>query len=325
MDSFSRVFLRSPARRHLLLSLPVLAAPAWAADAAPRPLRIVASFSVLADLVRQVAPPDAEVSALVGPDADAHAYAPTPADARRLASADLVVVNGLGFEGWLDRLVRASGYRGPVVVATQGLTPRRSGAAAADSGHDHGHDHGAADPHAWQDLAHARRYVATVAEAIARLRPEVAATVRARVTAYTARLDALDAQVRARLGAVPAAQRRVVSSHDAFGYFSAAYGVQFLSPRAWNTDREPSAAAVARLIGQIRQQKLRAVFIENITDARLMERIAAESGAKIGGRLYSDALSAPGGPADTYLRLFAHNAWALADTLGAPPAPLPAP
>ena len=269
------------------------------AQAAPG--RIVVSFSLLADIVRQIAPPAFEVQALVGPDADAHVFEPRPADARRLAEADLVVVNGLGFEGWIDRLIKASGYRGTVVVASRDVQPRSVG--------------GGIDPHAWQDLARTRRYGATLVAALADRWPAQAAVVRQRAADYDARLAALDADVRQRLGAVPREQRRVITSHDAFGYFGAAYGVDFLAPQGWNTHSEPSAAAVARLIQQIRQQRVRALFVENISDPRLLERIARDSGARLGGTLYSDALSAPGGPASTYLDLFAHNARTIASAL----------
>jgi zinc/manganese transport system substrate-binding protein len=269
------------------------------AQAAPG--RIVVSFSLLADIVRQIAPPAFEVQALVGPDADAHVFEPRPADARRLAEADLVVVNGLGFEGWIDRLIKASGYRGTVVVASRDVQPRSVG--------------GGIDPHAWQDLARTRRYGATLAAALVDRWPAQAAVVRQRAADYDARLAALDADVRQRLGAVPREQRRVITSHDAFGYFGAAYGVDFLAPQGWNTHSEPSAAAVARLIQQIRQQRVRALFVENISDPRLLERIARDSGARLGGTLYSDALSVPGGPASTYLDLFAHNARTIASAL----------
>jgi zinc/manganese transport system substrate-binding protein len=263
--------------------------------------RIVVSFSLLADIVRQVAPPAFEVQTLVGADADAHVFEPRPADARRLAEADLVVVNGLGFEGWLDRLVKASGYRGTVVVASRDAQPRTVG--------------GGADPHAWQDLARARRYVATVAAALVERWPDQASQVQQRAAAYDGRLAALDAEVRQWLGTVARDQRRVITSHDAFGYFGAAYGVDFLSPQGWNTHSEPSAAAVARLIQQIRRQKVRALFVENISDPRLLQRIATETGARVGGTLYSDALSGPAGPASTYLDLFAHNARSIAAAL----------
>ena len=270
------------------LALPGIARPQAASG------RIVASFSLLADIVRQVAPPGFDVQPLVGADADAHVFEPRPADARRLAEAELVVVNGLGFEGWIDRLVKASGYRGTVVVASRDVPPRKVG--------------GGADPHAWQDLANARRYVATLAQALVERWPAQAAAVRERAAAYDARLAALDAEVRAKLGAIPREQRRVISSHDAFGYFGAAYGIDFLAAQGWNTHSEPSAAAVSRLIQQIRVQRVRALFVENISDPRLLQRIAQDSGARVGGTLYSDALSGPGGPAATYLDLFAHNA-----------------
>lgn len=281
----------------------LIATATCAASADPRP-RVVASFSILADMVREVAPPDFLVSALVGPDADAHVFEPTPADGRRLAQADLVVVNGLGFEGWIDRLVRVSGYRGPVIVASQGIRSR------------HGGHHGI-DPHAWQDLAHARRYVKTVAAALRARWPGRQAEVDARASGYLQRIDQLAVRVRAWIETVPREQRRVITSHDAFAYFGAAYGVDFLAPRGWTTGSEPSAAAVARLLRQIREQRVRALFLENISDPRLIERIARESGARIGGTLYSDALSGPQGPAGTYLMLFEHNARTLAEGLGA--------
>lgn len=306
--------MTTPSRRSWLQAAAlVLATPASRLQATDRP-RVVASFSLLADMVREVAPPEFEVSALVGPDADAHVFEPRPADARRLAQADLVVVNGLGFEGWIDRLVRASGYRGTVVVASHGIRPRQ-GAGHAHA-HGHGHGHGP-DPHAWQDLAQARRYVANVADALAARWPAHEPQVRERAAGYLGRIDRLDAQVRQWLGAVPRAERRVITSHDAFGYFAAAYDVDFLAPRGWTTSSEPSAAAVARLVRQVREQRVRALFIENISDPRLIERIARETGARVGGTLYSDALSGPEGPAGTYLKLFEHNARTLAAALSA--------
>ncbi|MDP1901584.1 MAG: zinc ABC transporter substrate-binding protein [Rubrivivax sp.] len=291
-------------RRSAVLSLcgSLLAALNVPASAQPaRPLRVVASFSILADMLRQIGGADVEVSALAGPDADAHVFEPRPADARRLAEADLVVVNGLGFEGWMDRLVRSSGYRGPVVVASQGVVPLRMG--------------GAPDPHAWQDLGHAQRYVQTLSEALVRLRPAQAAPFQARAARYIEKLAALDAEVRRSLASVPVERRRVITAHAAFGYFSAAYGVEFVAAQGRNTDSEPSAADVARLIDQIRARRVTAVFVENITDPRLVERIAREGKATVGGRLYSDALSPPGTEADTYLKFFAHNARAIVAAL----------
>ncbi len=268
-----------------------------------RPLQVVASFSILADMLREVAGDAAQVHSLVGANADAHVFEPTPADARRLAQADLVVVNGLHFEGWIDRLVRSSGYRGPVIEASRGIEPRRAGRVA--------------DPHAWQSLAHAQRYVENMRAALAAAAPAQAAAINARAAVYRERIAALDASARATFEAIPREQRRVVTTHDAFGYLGDAYGITFISPRAWNTDSEASAAAVASVIRQVRLHQARALFVENITDRRSIERIAQETGAHVGGTLYSDALSQPGGGADTYLRLYSHNVKSIAAALQA--------
>ncbi|HEY0201139.1 MAG TPA: zinc ABC transporter substrate-binding protein [Burkholderiaceae bacterium] len=295
-------------RRSSIAALLALAGvPAFSQSA--RPLQVVASFSILADIVREVGGDAVEVAALVGPDADAHVFQPSPMDARRLASADLVVVNGLGFEGWIDRLVRASGYRGTVVVASKGVKARKDV-------HGHGGEQGhGSDPHAWQDLANAEIYVANVRDALSSARPAQAQAFAQRAVRYSGQIRALDRDVRAQFAVVPREKRRVITSHDAFEYFGAAYGIDFLSPQGISTDSEASAAGVARLVDQIRRQDARAVFVENISDPRLVERIAKEGGAVLGGKLYSDALSAPGTEADSYLKLFAHNAKALADGL----------
>ncbi|RST50406.1 metal ABC transporter substrate-binding protein [Variovorax sp. MHTC-1] len=289
-------------RRSAITTLCALASGPTLAQAM-RPLRVVASFSILADLVGNVGGADVEVAALVGADADAHVFQPSPVDARRLADADLVVVNGLGFEGWLDRLVRASGYRGPIVVASDGTAARKLGRAP--------------DPHAWQDLSNAKRYVENIRNSLSRARPALATNFTGRCIAYVQRLAALDTEVRTRFDALPKSRRRVITSHDAFGYFGVAYGIEFLAPQGMSTDSEASAATVARLVDQIRRHDVRAVFVENITDPRLIERIAREGAVTVGGRLYSDALSAPGTEADTYLKLFAHNATTIVAALSA--------
>lgn len=287
-------------RRSLLAAAGLALLPGTRA-AEPAPLRVVASFSILADLVREVTGDSADVQSLVGPDADAHVFEPTPAHARTLARAELVVVNGLGFEGWMNRLVAASGYRGPVLVASQGVAARKLG--------------GAFDPHAWQSLVHAQQYVDNIRAALSSARPALAAVYTQRATAYRERLQALDARIAEQFAAVPAAQRRVITSHDAYAYLGAAYGISFIAPRGWSTEAEPSAAAVAVLVRQVKAQQARALFVENISDRRLIERIAQDSGAVVGGTLYSDALSAPGGAADTYLRLYEHNASSIAAAL----------
>lgn len=267
------------------------------------PLRVVASFSILADMVREVGGEDVSVSSLVGPNADAHVFEPSPSDVRQVAQARLVIINGLHFEGWMERLIKSSGYRGTLVVASRGIAPRQLG--------------GEPDPHAWQSLTNAHLYVENIRAALAAALPAKAQQIERRTAAYLQRIDALDRTVRKRFAAIPAAQRRVVTAHDAFGYFGAAYGVEFIAPQGWTTESEASAADVARIVRQIRAQRAQALFAENISDPRLLQRIAQESGAKVGGKLYSDALSPPGTEADTYLKLFEHNAATLAAALAA--------
>jgi zinc/manganese transport system substrate-binding protein len=285
--------LPDPGRR-LVLALPLttlIAAPALALDV---PLQVVTSFSLLADMVAQVGGPAVQVHALVGPDADAHAFTPAPADAQRLAKAELIVVNGLGFEGWIDRLVKASGSKAPVLVASQGVALRQTGRLT--------------DPHAWQSLVAAQRYVENIRAALAAARPAQAAAINGRAKAYSAQLAALDRRMRALMASLPPVQRRIVTSHDAFGYLADNWGLQVQAAQGWTSAGEPSAADVARLIRQLKAQRARALFVENISDPRLIERIAREAGTSVGGTLYSDALSPPGTRADSYLKLMTHNA-----------------
>ena len=273
-------------------------------------LKVVATFSVLADIAREVGGPAVEVTALVGPNADAHVFEPTPSDVRRVAQADVVVKNGLRYEGWIDRLINASGYRGPVVLASRGVVTRQLS--------------GGADPHAWQNLANGQRYAdnirAALVTALSAKAPARVAELEARAAAFQQRLAALDLDTRARIAAVPVERRRAITSHDAFGYFSDAYGVTFIAPRGWTTGSEPSAEAVARIVRQAREAKASALLVENISDPRLIDRIGRESGLKVGGALYSDALSPPGTEADTYVRMFEHNVRTLVDAMSpAPP------
>jgi zinc/manganese transport system substrate-binding protein len=279
---------------------PALAAAAAEPAAAPV-LKVVATFSILADMARAVGGPAVEVSALVGPNADAHVYEPTPADVRRVARADVVVTNGLRFEGWIDRLIASSGYRGKVVVASAGIVPLQLG--------------GGADPHAWQNLANGQRYAETIRAALVAAAPARTAEINERAAAYQERLIALDQDTRSRINALPESRRRVITSHDAFGYFAAAYGVRFIAPRGWTTGSEPSAETVARIVRQARQTQASALLVENISDPRMIERIAREAQVKVGGELYSDALSPPGTAADTYLRMFEHNVRTLLDAM----------
>jgi zinc/manganese transport system substrate-binding protein len=267
-------------------------------------LKAVATFSILADLVKNVGGDHIELATLVGPNGDAHVYAPTPADAKKVAEANVVFSNGLGFEGWITRLIRASGTKAPVVIASRGVKPRQ---AAASHGHGHGHDHGGSDPHAWQSVPNAKIYVANIRDALIKADPAGKATYEANAAAYLARLDALDREVREAIERIPAARRKVITTHDAFGYFQEAYGIEFITPQGVSTEAEASARDVARIIAQIKRQRIPAVFLENVTDPRLVKRIADETGAKIGGTLYSDALTDEKGEAPTYIDLMRHN------------------
>ena len=294
---------------------------------------VVATFSVLGDMVNRIGGEHVSVTTLVGPDGDTHGYQPTPADAQAVSEAKIVVVNGLQFEGWLDRLIEASDFRGVRVVATEGIEPiayeHDAGAPAHDDeadhemhaeseghqGHDHGHvghDHGAFDPHAWHSLREALVYVDNITEALAKAVPGKAGVFYRNRESYVGKLEALDSEITEAFARLSAGRRTIVTSHDAFQYLGRDYGLTFIAPQGLSTESEASAHDVARLIRQIRDQGIRAVFIENVTDNRLLERIADETGAVVGGTLYSDALSGPDGPAPTYLDMMRHNAMTIA-------------
>lgn len=303
-----------------------LATPAAAAD----PLPVVASFSILADLVKEVGGPRVTVRPLVGPDGDAHVYQPTPADAESVAKAKLLVLNGLGFDGWAEKLASAAAYTGPVLIATEGVTPlafdEEDHGAEAEGEHDHdhddhakhddheGHDHGPLDPHAWQDLSNAQLYVANIARALSAADPAGAADYAARAEAYSARIKATEAEVRALLAPLPPERRVIVTSHDALGYFAKAYDLTIEAPQGLSTESEASAADVGALIRQVKAEHVPAVFLENVSDPRLLQQIASETGARIGGTLHSDALAATG-PASDYLGMILSNARTIAAAL----------
>jgi zinc/manganese transport system substrate-binding protein len=287
-------------RLALLLAVLLSASPAWA-DAR---LKVVATFSILGDLVREVGGELVDVTSLVGPDADAHTYQPKPTDARILSTAKLLVSNGLGFEGWIDRLAEAAPFKGRPVVATAGVPTLE----ASSPGYSQSHG---PDPHCWQDVSRARRYVANIAAGLAEADPANAAHYREHARSYDQRLAQLDQWIRAEIAKVPPGQRKAITGHDSFRYFAQAYGVQFQAPRGYNTNSEPSARDVAALIRLVREQKIKALFVENMTNPGLVDQIARESGAVVGPRLYSDALSAPGGPASTYEAMMRHNVTAL--------------
>ena len=277
----------------LLVSVP----PARAQDR----LNIVASFSILGDFVRTIGGDRVSVTTLVGPDGDAHVYTPTPADAKKIADAKLVIVNGLGFEGWLSRLVQSSGRKPTIVTATSGIAPRKLGSEA--------------DPHAWQSAANAKVYVANIRDALAAADPAGAEAYRTNAQSYLEKLDVLDRDIRTAVAQIPPDRRKVISTHDAFGYLAAAYGIEFVAPLGVSTESEASARDIARIITQIRTQKIPAVFLENISDSRLIRRISAETGARVGGTLYSDSLTGEKGDAPTYIDMVRHNIKALTSAL----------
>lgn len=304
--------MRHLTRRSLIGGL--LAAAAAGTGSAQAPVRVVTSTTILADFVRAVGGDRVSVSALVPANGDAHVYQPTPADGRTLAAAGLVVFNGLGLEGaGFTRLVRASGYRGAVVGAAEGIAiVRRAGG--------HHHDQGGgraqretvepatvADPHGWQNVANVAVYARNIAAALAQVDAAGAASYQANAERYGQRMAQLDAWVRARVASVPAAKRRVITTHEAFGYFGAAYGIEFIAAQGVSSEREPSAAQIARVIAQARRENVRALFIENMTNPRTVEQIAREIGAAVGGTLYADSLSDANGPAANYEALVRHN------------------
>jgi len=257
-------------------------------------LKVLATFSILGDFVIAVGGNRVDVTSLVGPNSDAHVYSPAPADARKVADAKVVVTNGLGFEGWMGRLVRASGTKAKVIETTSGIATRK----LAD---------GHADPHAWQSAEHGKIYVANIRDALVATDPPGRADYESNAAAYLAKLDALDRELKAAVASIPAERRRIISSHDAFGYLQQAYGIEFIAPQGLSTESEASARDVARIITQIKREKIPAVFLENISDPRLMERIAKETGARLGGKLYSDALTDRNGDAPSYIDMMRHN------------------
>jgi zinc/manganese transport system substrate-binding protein len=266
---------------------------AQASHAAPLP--VVASFSIIGDMVKTIGGEDVTVTTIVGHDADSHAY-------RKLANAKIIFINGLGFEGWMNKLTKSAGYTGDVITVSQGIKPIHIEEATHD--HDHGHHHEEFDPHAWQSVDNTRIYVKNIAATLVKALPEKAKDIKARAAAYDAELAKLDADIKTAFKDIPAEKRKVITSHDAFGYFGADYGITFLAPEGLNTDSEPSAADVAKLINQIKTEKVKTVFLENMSSPRLISQIAKDTGATIGGTLYADALSTS---ANTYIDMMRAN------------------
>ncbi|MBY3125483.1 zinc ABC transporter substrate-binding protein AztC [Rhizobium laguerreae] len=297
----------------------------FSSSASAAELKVVASFSIIADFAKNVGGDRVEISTLVGSDGDAHVYEPRPADAAALEGADVVLVNGLQFEGFMSRLIEASGTKASVVEVTKGIEPLKSAEEEHDheaeekaeaghdhkkAGHDHGHEghhHGEFDPHAWQSIHNAEIYVKNIADAFCEADKAGCATYTANSGAYIAKLGELETEVKAAIEAIPADKRTVITSHDAFGYFEHEYGLKFIAPEGISTEAEASAADVAKLIDQVKHDKASAIFLENITNPRLIEQISTDTGIKVGGTLYSDALSKNDGPASTYIDMVRYN------------------
>ena len=288
-------------RRATLWLIPAMFLAAFPLRAEDR-INVVASFSILADFARNAGGERVRVTSLVGPNGDVHVYTPTPADARTIADARLVVVNGLGLEGWLPRLLQSAGSRAPIVTASRGVAPLKFGSET--------------DPHAWQSVVNAKIYIANIRNALVEVDPAGADDYRKNADAYLVELDALDAEVRAAIAKIPPARRKLISTHDAFGYFAKAYGFETIAPLGASTEAEPGARDIAGIITRIKASGASAVFPENISDERLIRRISAETGASIGGTLYTDSLTDEKGNAPTYIALVRHNIRTLTSALG---------
>jgi zinc/manganese transport system substrate-binding protein len=264
-------------------------------------VNVVASFSILGDFVKNVGGDRVNVTTLVEPNGDVHVYDPAPSDAKKIAEAKLLVINGLGLEGWLPRLLQSASSKAPIISATNGIAPLKAGSDA--------------DPHAWQSVADTKIYVTNIRDALVAADPADAEQFRGNAQNYLAKLDALEGEVRGAVAKIPPSRRKVISTHNAFGYFASAYGIEFIAPLGVSTESEASARDIAEIITKIKAEKIPAVFLEKISDPRLIRRISAETGARIGGTLYSDSLTGENGDAPTYIELVRHNIKALTGAL----------
>jgi zinc/manganese transport system substrate-binding protein len=298
--------------RRLLAVLVMLTVSAGVSAQESTPLRVVATFSILGDMVQRIAGDRVALTTIVGPNTDAHSFEPTPVHAKALSQAQVVVLNGLDFEGWLPRLLKASGFKGRQILASRGVTPRllgeeKHGDGKANEAHGHGHASDV-DPHAWQSLVNGQIYAQNIADGLSSADPSNKAYYQKRASAYIAEMKLLHEQIKAMLAAVPRERRKVITSHDAFGYFAEAYDVQFISAVGFSSGAEPSARDIAAIVKQARKEGVSALFLENATNPRLVEQIARETGAQTEGTLYPDALAPEHEPAGTYLGMFHWNA-----------------
>src|SRR5262249_11805154 len=272
---------------------------------AAEPIKVAASFSILGDMVKQVGGDRVQVFTFVGPNGDAHVYEPPPADAKELSESEVLFINGLGLEGWMTRLERSSGFKGTVVTASRGIPPRKM---VED-------EKTITDPHAWQSLANGKIYVANIRDALIAADPDGKASYEANAQKFLDGIAEMETTVKEAIAKLSPERRKIITTHDAFGYVGAAYGMEFIAPESVSTESEASAKDVAKIITQIKKEKIPAVFLENVTDSRLLDQISKETGAKIGGTLFSDALSPPAGAAGTYLDMFRNNIATLSEAL----------
>lgn len=293
--------------RFLFISTLALAISCTATANAADKIAVTASFSILGDLVSVVGGPRVAVTTLVGPNQDAHLFEPKPSDAKTILTTQLLVTNGLGFEPWASKLAKSAGYKGDTVVASNGIKGLATTPAKASSEKNTEQSQGAADPHAWQNPNHVVSYVRNIAAGLTRVDPSGAALYQSNADAYVKELQALDVWAKAQFASIAPAKRKVITSHDAFGYLAAHYQIQFLAPQGFNTNAEPSAKQVAQLIKQIQREKIQAIFVENMSSPKLLAQLSKDAGAKVGASLYADALSTPDQPGATYLKMMRHN------------------
>jgi zinc/manganese transport system substrate-binding protein len=287
--------IRRTILKNLILSASLLVSlPSFAQETK---IPVVASFSILGDFVKNIGGERINLTTLVQAGADAHVYSPTPSDAQKLVQAKVIFINGLRFEGWIDRLVASSGTNAKIITTTKGIKP-------LETNNNDGHG---LDPHAWQNIANAKIYSTNIRDALIAADPAGKATYETNTSAYIAKLDALEVETKAALAKIPASKRKIITSHDAFGYFAKSYNIEFIAPQGISTDSEASAKDVAKIIRQIKSEKITAIFVENMTDPRLIQRIATETSAKSGGTIFSDSLSDDKGKAGTYIDMMRHN------------------
>lgn len=288
---------------------------------AGEPLQVVATFSILGDLVQDVGGDAVQVTTLIGPGIDAHTYDPAPTELVALETAEVIFENGLGFEPWLDRFFASAHPAGARVVVTEGIEPRHAAGDEAHGEHadgEAGHEHGALDPHVWHDVANATVMIENIRDALIAADPDNTALYEANAEATIAELEALDAWVRAQVSTLPEERRKLVTSHDTFGYFVDAYGFEVVGTALGSLSTEagdPSAREIAMLIGEIEAAGVPAIFAENVSNPDLMTSIAEEAGVTLAPALSTDALGAPGTPAEDYAGMIRSNVITIVDAL----------